>query len=261
MTRLSAARMAAARPSGPSASITIRGRARRSHRPAPRHVPDLPARELPLQFTPALTVPHAVSLHGEQDAHPRALVSLPPARDAAPSASCHSARTTCPLPPLGYGAMRASGRPGQMPSASWPAGARSRAGAPARLPAGQRGRARIASPTPRADTDPPDTVPLTMWSNADPERLVLTARTEVTDPMLISGQRHLRTIPARHVAHHNGPRPHRSRPLPPTTLSPTSPGNGSKPAHPRRPHQPIRAGRIKVSPPPEQVGHKSRGCG
>ena len=50
----------------------------------PRHVPDLPAREPPLQFAPALTVPHAVCLHGEQDAHPRAPVYLPPARDIAP---------------------------------------------------------------------------------------------------------------------------------------------------------------------------------
>ena len=86
----------------------------------PRHVPDLPARELPLQLAPALTVPHAVCLHGEQDAHLRAVVYLPPAHDVA-FASCHSARTTRPLAPPGYGAMRASGRPGQMPSASWPA--------------------------------------------------------------------------------------------------------------------------------------------
>ena len=54
-----------------------------------------------------------------------------------------------------------------------------------------------------------------MWSNADAERFALTARTEVTDPMLILGQRHLRTIPARYVAHYNGPRPHRSRQLRP----------------------------------------------
>ena len=56
---------------------------------------------------------------------------------------------------------------------------------------------------------------MTMWSSAYPERFVLTARTEVTDPMLIFGQRHLRTILAQYVAHHNGPRPHRSRQLRP----------------------------------------------
>jgi putative transposase len=40
---------------------------------------------------------------------------------------------------------------------------------------------------------------------------VLTARTEVTDRMLIFGQRHLRTILAQYEAHYNGRRPHRSR--------------------------------------------------
>ncbi len=54
-----------------------------------------------------------------------------------------------------------------------------------------------------------------MWSSAYAERFVLTARTEVTDPMLIFGQRHLRTILAWYVAHDNGPRPHRSRQLRP----------------------------------------------
>ena len=54
-----------------------------------------------------------------------------------------------------------------------------------------------------------------MWSSAYAERLVLTARTEVTDRMLIFGQRHLRTILAQYVAHYNGRRPHRSRQLRP----------------------------------------------
>jgi hypothetical protein len=44
---------------------------------------------------------------------------------------------------------------------------------------------------------------------------VLTARTEVTDRMLIFGQRHLRTILAEYEAHYNGRRPHRSRQLRP----------------------------------------------
>jgi hypothetical protein len=47
------------------------------------------------------------------------------------------------------------------------------------------------------------------------ERFVLTARTEVTDRMLIFGQRHLRTILAEFEAHYNGWRPHRSRQLRP----------------------------------------------
>ena len=56
-----------------------------------------------------------------------------------------------------------------------------------------------------------------MWSpwfsraNAYAERFVLTARTEVTDRMLIFGERHLRTVLADYEAHDNGRRPHRSR--------------------------------------------------
>jgi putative transposase len=47
-------------------------------------------------------------------------------------------------------------------------------------------------------------------ANTYAERFVLTARTEVTDRMLIFGQRHLRTILAGYEAHYNGRRPHRS---------------------------------------------------
>jgi putative transposase len=47
-------------------------------------------------------------------------------------------------------------------------------------------------------------------ANAYAERFVLTARTEVTDRMLIFGQRHLRTVLAEYAAHYNGRRPHRS---------------------------------------------------
>ena len=52
-------------------------------------------------------------------------------------------------------------------------------------------------------------------ANAYAERFVLTARTEVTDRMLIFGQRHLRTILAQYETHYNGRRPHRSRQLHP----------------------------------------------
>src|SRR5271167_1368050 len=52
-------------------------------------------------------------------------------------------------------------------------------------------------------------------ANCYAERFVLTARTEVTDRMLIFGQRHLRTILAQYEAHYNGRRPHRSRQLRP----------------------------------------------
>jgi putative transposase len=59
-------------------------------------------------------------------------------------------------------------------------------------------------------------------ANAYAERFVLTARTEVTDRMLIFGQRHLQTVLAKYEAHYNGRRPHRSRQL-----------------HPPRPDHPI----------------------
>jgi putative transposase len=59
-------------------------------------------------------------------------------------------------------------------------------------------------------------------ANAYAERFVLTARTEVTDRMLIFGERHLRSILAEYEAHYNGRRPHRSRQL-----------------HPPRPDHPI----------------------
>ena len=52
-------------------------------------------------------------------------------------------------------------------------------------------------------------------ANAFAERFVLTARTEVTDRMLIFGERHLRSILAAYQAHYNGRRPHRSRQLHP----------------------------------------------
>jgi putative transposase len=49
--------------------------------------------------------------------------------------------------------------------------------------------------------------------NCYAERFVLTARTEVTDRMLIFGERHLRKILAQYERHYNGRRPHRSRQL------------------------------------------------
>jgi putative transposase len=52
-------------------------------------------------------------------------------------------------------------------------------------------------------------------ANCYAERFVLTARTEVTDRMLIFGPRHLQTILTQYEAHYNGRRPHRSRQLRP----------------------------------------------
>ena len=57
--------------------------------------------------------------------------------------------------------------------------------------------------------------PRSPMANAYAERFVLTARTEVTDRMLIFGERHLRRVLAQYEAHYNGRRPHRSRQLHP----------------------------------------------
>ncbi len=53
------------------------------------------------------------------------------------------------------------------------------------------------------------------WANCYAERFVLTARTELTDRVLILGERHLRAVLAEYVRHYNGRRPHRSRELRP----------------------------------------------
>ena len=67
-------------------------------------------------------------------------------------------------------------------------------------------------------------------ANAHAGRFALTARTEVTDRMLIFGERHLRVVMTEYVAHYNRRRPiagaNSARPGP-ITLSPTSPGSRS----------------------------------
>jgi putative transposase len=71
-------------------------------------------------------------------------------------------------------------------------------------------------------------------ANVYAERFVLTARTEVTNQMLIFGQRHPRTVLAQYEAHYNGRRPHRSRQL--------------RPPRPDRPVADLTAERIKRRP-------------
>jgi transposase InsO family protein len=52
-------------------------------------------------------------------------------------------------------------------------------------------------------------------ANAYAERFVLTARTELTDRMLIFSERHLRHLLNEYARHYNGQRPHRGRQLQP----------------------------------------------
>src|SRR4051812_33260283 len=75
-------------------------------------------------------------------------------------------------------------------------------------------------------------------ANCFAERFVLTARTEVTDRMLIFGERHLRQVLAGYVAHYNGRRPHRALRLrPPRPTSPVP-----EPVHGRIRRRPILGG-------------------
>jgi hypothetical protein len=66
-------------------------------------------------------------------------------------------------------------------------------------------------------------------ANAYAEWFVLTARTEITDRMLIFGERHLRTILTQYEGHYKGgdliAAASSARPGP-TTLPRTSPGSG-----------------------------------
>jgi putative transposase len=52
-------------------------------------------------------------------------------------------------------------------------------------------------------------------ANAYAERFVLTIRSELTDRLLIFGERHLRSVLTAYARHYNGQRPHRSRQLRP----------------------------------------------
>ena len=82
------------------------------------------------------------------------------------------------------------------------------------------------------------------------ERFVLTARTEVTDRMLILGERHLRVVMAEYETHYNGRGPHQGPTAAPAPARPprrpSRPGADQAPTRPRRPHQRIRTGRVEA---------------
>ena len=94
-------------------------------------------------------------------------------------------------------------------------------------------------------------------ANAYAERFVLTARTEVTDRMLIFGERHLRTILAQYAGPLQRTPPPSQPPAPPAPARPPCrrplPEADPALARPRRPHQRVPAGRIEA-----QVSTNSR---
>ncbi|GII22773.1 integrase core domain-containing protein [Planosporangium mesophilum] len=77
-------------------------------------------------------------------------------------------------------------------------------------------------------------------ANAYAERFVLTARTEVTDRMLILGKRHLRRTLGEYARHYNGHGPHRALQLqPPRSARPVI-----DPTHERIRRRPVLGGKI-----------------
>jgi putative transposase len=82
-------------------------------------------------------------------------------------------------------------------------------------------------------------------ANCFAERLVLTIRTELTDRMLIFGERHLRAVLATYAAHYNTQRPHRALQL--RTPRPESPV--PEPVHGTIRRRPILGGLINQYEP------------
>jgi len=85
-----------------------------------------------------------------------------------------------------------------------------------------------------AGIDPVKIPPRCPRANCFAERFVLTARTELTDRILIFGKRHLRTVLAQYGTHYNGRRPHRALQL--------------LPPHPDHPSPDLSHRRIKRRP-------------
>jgi transposase InsO family protein len=87
-------------------------------------------------------------------------------------------------------------------------------------------------------------------ANAYAERFVLTARTEVTDRMLILSEQHLRCILGEYARHYKRAAATPSPAVAAPTLQPSrhrpDPRANQTPTHPRRAHQRVRPRRLKV---------------
>jgi transposase InsO family protein len=82
--------------------------------------------------------------------------------------------------------------------------------------------------------------PRSPQANAYAERFVGTIRREVTDRMLVVGERHLRRTLDRYARHYNGRRPHRALQLQP----PRSDRPAADLTHERIKHRPVLGGLI-----------------
>ena len=85
-----------------------------------------------------------------------------------------------------------------------------------------------------AGIEPIKIPPRSPQANSYAERFVLTARTEVTDRILIFSEQHLRSVLAGYARHYNGQRPHR--------------GRGLRPPRPDHPVANLGQERIKLRP-------------
>jgi hypothetical protein len=93
-------------------------------------------------------------------------------------------------------------------------------------------------------------LPRSPGANAYAERFLLTARTEVTDRMLIFSERHLLPVRAEYARHYNRRRLHHSRQLrphrPAESVTDISQERIKRRPGPRWPHQRIPASRIEA---------------
>jgi putative transposase len=185
---------------------------RRAHDPAsPQSAEDTPGAEAPHRYNLAAVPARARRHDARRRLLPRGL------RTDAPAAVVLARdRSRQPLRPHPRG-HRAPGPVADHPADPQPPAGprRSRRGLPVPGPRPGRAAHRIIRCDPGAGSEAVTIPPPSPRANASAQRLVRTARTQVTDRMLIFGERHLRPALTEYPAHYNRRRPHRSRQLHP----------------------------------------------